>query len=65
MESDKKNQVIKRALALACQFLREHPPYDTCDSIELASLVVDGKSDPQGSRWALYFIQQALDEMEG
>lgn len=65
MESDKKNQVIKRAFALACQFLREHPPYDTCDSIELASLVVDGKSDPQGSRWALYFIQQALDEMEG
>ena len=63
MESDKKNQVIKRAFALACQFLREHPPHDTCEHIELVQLVYNGKSDPQGSRWALYFIQQALDEI--
>lgn len=63
MESDTKNQVIKRAFALACQFLREHPPNDTCEHMELVQLVYDGKSDPQGSRWASYFIQQALDEI--
>ena len=63
MENDDKNKVIKRAFALACQFLREHPPEDTCEHMELVQLVYDGKSDPQGSRWALYFIQQALDEI--
>lgn len=63
MESDTKNQVIKRAFALACQFLREHPPNDTCEHMELVQLVYDGASDPEGTRWALYFIQQALDEI--
>lgn len=65
MENDKKNEVIKRAFSLACKFLREHPPEDTCEHIELIRLVYDGKSDPHGARWAGYFIQQALDEMEG
>jgi hypothetical protein len=64
LESDKKNEVIKRAFSLACKFLREHPPEDTCEHIELVRLVYDGKSDPQGVRWAGYFVQQALDEME-
>ena len=64
MESDKKNEVIKRAFSLACKFLRQHPPNDTCEDMELIYLVYDGKSDPQGARWATYFIQQALDEME-
>ena len=63
MESDTKNQVIKRAFALACQFLREHPPNDTCEHMELVQLVYDGASDPEGSRRALYFIQQALNEI--
>ncbi len=64
MEKDK-NEVIKRAFAIACKFLRNHPPEDTCEHMELVHLVLDAKSDPQGYRWASYFIQQALDEMEG
>ena len=63
MENDKENKVIKRAFSLACKFLREHPPADTCEHMEFIQLVYDGKSDPQGSRWASYFIQQALDEI--
>lgn len=63
MESDKKNEVIKRAFSLACKFLREHPPSDTCEYMELIHLVYDAKSDPNGARWAAYFIQQALDEI--
>ena len=46
---------------LACKFLREHPPADTCEHMELVSLVYDAKSDPDGARWAAYFIQQVLD----
>ena len=64
MENDKENKVIKRAFSLACKFLREHPPADTCEHMELIYLVYDAKSDPQGARWAGYFVQQALDEME-
>ena len=64
MESNKKNEVIKLAFSLACKFLREHPPNDTCEHIELIYLVCDGKkNDPQGALWAAYFIQQALDEI--
>ena len=64
MENDKKNEVIKRAFSLACKFLREHPPEDTCEHMELIHLVYDANSDPHGVRWAEYFIQQVLDEME-
>lgn len=64
MESDKKNAIIKRAFSIACKFLREHPPEDTCEHMELVHLVIDAKSDPQGIRWANYFIQQVLEEME-
>lgn len=60
MEKDK-NEVIKQAFMLVCKFLREHPPEDTCEHMELISLVYDAKSDPDGARWAAYFIQQVLD----
>jgi hypothetical protein len=59
-----KNKVIKLAFQKACQFLREHPPEDTCENMEIVCLVYDGKSDPQGYRWASYFLQQALDELK-
>lgn len=64
MEDNKKNEIIKRAFSRACKFLREHPPDDTCEHMELVQLVYDGASDPEGVRWAAYFIQQVLDEME-
>ena len=63
MEHDK-SEVIKLAFRKACQFLREHPPHDTCEHIELIHLVYDGKSDPEGTRYMTYFIQQALNELE-
>lgn len=65
MEEDKKNEVIKRAFSLACKFLREHPPEDTSEHMELINLVYDAKSDPHGARWAGYFIRQVLDEIGG
>ena len=62
MENDK-NEVIKKAFALACQFLREHPPYDIVElDPEMVYLVADSKSDPKGYRWAGYFLQEALKE---
>ena len=58
-----KNDVLRRAFTIACRFLREHPPHDTCAHVELVSLVYDAKSDPDGVRWAQYFVQRALDEL--
>lgn len=60
-----RNKVIELAFRKACEFLREHPPADTCDHIEIVQLVYDGKSDPQGRRWAGYFLQQAIDGLKG
>jgi hypothetical protein len=59
-----REKVIKLAFRKACEFLRNHPPEDTCDHVELVQLVYDGKSDPQGCRWAAYFLQQAIDELK-
>lgn len=65
VDFEKRHEVIVKAFKKACQFLREHPPHDTCDSIELAYLVVDGKSDPKGVRWMRYFLNQVLEEEIG
>ena len=61
-----KNEVIFRAFQKACKHLREHPPYDAGygNDLETLSCIVDAKSDPEGARWMLYFINKALDEME-
>lgn len=59
-----REKVIKLAFRKACEFLRKHPPEDTCDHVELVQLVYDGKSDPQGRRYAAHFLQQAIDELE-
>ena len=63
MEKDN-SKVIAQAFREACKFLREHPPNDTCEHMELIHLVYDAKSDPDGVRWMLYFIQKAMDKME-
>ena len=61
-----KNEVIFRAFRKACKYFRDHPPFDAGydGNLEIISCVVDGKSDPEGERWMLYFINKALDEME-
>lgn len=60
-----KNEVIFRAFRKACKYFRDHPPFDAGydGNPEIISCVVDGKSDPEGERWMLYFINKALDEM--
>ena len=61
-----KNAVIFEAFKKACKYLREHPPADAgWAGAEILSLVVDSKSDPEGERWACYFLNKVLDEMEG
>ena len=61
MEKDK-SEVIKQAFAAACKFLRNHPPEDTVEmGPEIVGLVIDAKSDPQGLRWAKYFLHQVLE----
>ena len=57
-----KNKIVFRAFQLACKCLREHPPADTCDHIELIQCVVGGVYDPEGKRWMAYFLNQAIQE---
>ena len=64
IDSERQYEVTRRAFMEACKFLREHPPNDTCEHMELVHLVIDAKSDPDGIRWMRYFIQKALDGMK-
>ncbi len=60
-------ELLLCAFKKACIFLREHPPADICwhdDANELVSCIVNGKSDPEGERWMLYFVNKVLDDME-
>lgn len=59
-----RNKIVFRALELACKCLREHPPADTCDHVELIQMVVGGKDDPEGKRWMAWFLHQAIQEEE-
>ena len=62
-----KNELIKAALHKACKYLREHPPADAGwdGYINIISLLVDAKSDPDGIRWMKYFLNEAMKELEG
>lgn len=59
-----KNKIIKDAFRLACRYLREHPPMDVCDDIEITVKCVIGGSvnDPEGARWMTYFIEKAIEK---
>ncbi len=61
-----KNELIKAALRKACKYLREHPPADAGwdGDMNIISLLVDAKSDPDGIRWMKYFLNEAMKEME-
>lgn len=60
-----KNEVIFCAFKKACKYMREHPPCDAGweGDMEIICCVADGKSDPEGERWMLYFINKVLDDM--
>lgn len=59
-----KNELIKAAFRKACKYLRDHPPADAGwdDNMEIISLVVDAKSDPEGVRWMRYFLNEVMKE---
>lgn len=63
LELKRKNIVLRRAFELACKCLRDHPPADTCDHIELVECVVGGKNDPEGKRWMVKFLSDAEAEL--
>lgn len=58
------NEVIKTAFRLACQYLRDHPPLDGCDDLEITTKCIIGGNldDPRGLRWMSYFIEKAIEE---
>ena len=59
------NEVIKIAFKLACRFLRDHPPIDACDDVEITAKCIIGGSldDPEGLRWMTYFLEKAIEEI--
>ena len=59
-----KNETIKRAFRKACKYLREHPPADAGwdGNMEIISLLVDAKNDPEGVRWMRYFLNEVMKE---
>ena len=59
-----KNKMIKRAFRKACKYLRDYPPADAGydGDMEIISLLVDAKSDPEGVRWMLYFLNEVMKE---
>ena len=62
-DKNKRNEIITKAFQIACKFLRDHPPYDTCEDIKIIQCVVDGGEDPEGVKWMGYFIDLALREL--
>ena len=65
LDKNKRNEIIVKAFQKACKFLREHPPYDTCESgdIKIIQCVLGGNEDPNGYRWMNYFIDLASKEL--
>ena len=59
-------KAYRRALEKASLFLRNHPPYDTCEAgnTEILSIVTKGGNrDPEGKEWTTYFLAQAINEL--
>ena len=59
-------KAYRRALEKASLFLRNHPPYDTCEAgnTEILSIVTKGSNrDPEGKEWTTYFLGQAINEL--
>lgn len=65
-DKNKRDEISIRAFQIACKFLRDHPPYDTCESddIRIIQCVLNGDEDPNGFKWMAYFINLALRELD-
>lgn len=59
----KKQDIIVKAFAAACKFLREHPPTDACEMEDIIPLVYWSNDDPAGARWAAHFLEQAKNKI--
>ena len=61
-----KYEILYQAFLKACKYLREHPPADAGwdGDMKILSLLVKASEDPEGLRWAHYFINEAMAEME-
>ena len=62
-----KYTILYNAFLKACKYFRDHPPFDAGmdGDMEILSLIVDAESDPEGIRWANYFLIKAKEELNG
>ena len=54
------------AFRKACKYFRDHPPFDAGldGDEEILSLIVDAESNPEGIRWANYFLIKTKEELD-
>ena len=60
-----KYAILYNAFLKACKYLREHPPVDAGfdGNMEILCLLVNAHNDPEGYRWAHYFLAEAEEEL--
>ena len=65
--SNRRADIFYYAFRKACKYLREHPPADAGwdGDMEILSLLVNAHSDPEGIRWANYFLIKTKEELDG
>lgn len=65
--SSRREDVFYYAFRKACKYLREHPPADAGwdGDMEILSLLVNARNDPEGIRWANYFLTKTKEELDG
>lgn len=62
----RREKAYRLALEKAGLFLRQHPPYDTCEMVkpEIISIITNGENrDPNGREWTIYFLENAIEEI--
>ena len=61
-----KVEIVNRAFAKACKYLREHPPADGGwdGDMTIIRLLVDAAGDPDGKRWMAHFINEAMLDIQ-
>lgn len=66
IDKDKQIRCLQKALRKACKVLRENPPmemdwfYEDMDRLHI--LLGGMQRDPEGTEWALYFLNKSVEE---
>lgn len=66
IDKDKQIRCLQKALRKACKVLRENPPmemdwfYEDMDRLHI--LLGGMQRDPEGTEWALYFLNKSIEE---